>query len=575
MTATTGSGKLHSLTSLRFIAAGLIVILHIRGLFGISPDIGDPILFGQGVSFFFILSGFILVYVYPKVSREGSGRFWLSRVGRIWPAHVAALLLLLLLLPLTRPTAESGASTLLPNLFLIHAWIPVEQQYYSYNSVSWSLSTELAFYLCFPLLLIGWRKTWHWKLLGSLLLVVVMIVLGNNGYFPASPPNDQGFSTIGPLQVHPFARLFEFTLGMSAALAWAALVTRRLNARLGTLCEILAIALVLVLMFSTESWAAAAAQQTWVGDAGWTWLRAGGIPALGFAFLITVLALQQGLISRALSFPLFILLGEISYSVYLIHQILVRYYLGHERSFAVIPPIVALFLFIAIVLLMSYAMWSLVEKPFRALITGLWPAVSASSDGRRGSLRNWRDRVRMGPVMSRPLAAALIALLALIVPVAYLTTFRASIDQVTPAYAEELALDVPKKFRDIDFGSAFVLVGAELRPTTTGAELELVWKSVKSQRLDYSVAVHVVSEDGAILSGLDYPQDPATPWIAEGALWRDIVELPADNLAGGSAVAIGLYRLPEGLLRVARGPRDWDDHRLLIPLDLKSSGTKA
>jgi len=56
--------KLDQLTALRFFAALMIVVHHLVGVFGIK-DIG--VNWGQGVSFFFVLSGFILTYVYPSL----------------------------------------------------------------------------------------------------------------------------------------------------------------------------------------------------------------------------------------------------------------------------------------------------------------------------------------------------------------------------------------------------------------------------------------------------------------------------------------------------------------------------
>src|SRR5688500_18317145 len=95
--------KIDALTSLRFVAAALIVLHHSRGLFDFDQSLGDPFQLSQAVSFFFVLSGFILTYVYPSLGDTGARRFFLARVARIWPAHVAAFLLIVALVPSARP----------------------------------------------------------------------------------------------------------------------------------------------------------------------------------------------------------------------------------------------------------------------------------------------------------------------------------------------------------------------------------------------------------------------------------------------------------------------------------------
>jgi hypothetical protein len=71
--------KLNALTSLRFFAAFAIVVEHSRGLL-LPPDILTDWPLDQGVSFFFVLSGFILVYVYPEIQTSDLVlRFWTAR----------------------------------------------------------------------------------------------------------------------------------------------------------------------------------------------------------------------------------------------------------------------------------------------------------------------------------------------------------------------------------------------------------------------------------------------------------------------------------------------------------------
>ena len=70
------TAKLEQMTSLRFFAALMIVFHHADGLFGIGHA---PLNLGQGVSFFFVLSGFILTFVYPSLdSGREVRRFWLA-----------------------------------------------------------------------------------------------------------------------------------------------------------------------------------------------------------------------------------------------------------------------------------------------------------------------------------------------------------------------------------------------------------------------------------------------------------------------------------------------------------------
>ncbi len=68
--------KLDSLTSLRFFAAALVVVGHVSPLFRVHYSLLNGFLGGQGVTFFYVLSGFILTYSYPveRVEIRGGDR---------------------------------------------------------------------------------------------------------------------------------------------------------------------------------------------------------------------------------------------------------------------------------------------------------------------------------------------------------------------------------------------------------------------------------------------------------------------------------------------------------------------
>src|SRR5437899_7468876 len=120
--------KLNALTSLRFIAAAMIVFYHSDPTFG-KYDPFKSFDKDQAVSFFFVLSGFILSYVYPILNSFGDiRRFVVARFARIWPAHIFAFVLVLVLIPSHAWLSSTGSTShaickALANIFLLPAWI--------------------------------------------------------------------------------------------------------------------------------------------------------------------------------------------------------------------------------------------------------------------------------------------------------------------------------------------------------------------------------------------------------------------------------------------------------------------
>lgn len=95
------AARLDAITGLRFFAALHVVLFHyaVRTLGATSAVAGHVVSFGfVGVSFFFVLSGFILAYSYAPRAAEGAVAprpFYASRVARIYPLYLAALLIAL------------------------------------------------------------------------------------------------------------------------------------------------------------------------------------------------------------------------------------------------------------------------------------------------------------------------------------------------------------------------------------------------------------------------------------------------------------------------------------------------
>ncbi|MGM1058446.1 acyltransferase family protein [Saccharothrix sp. Mg75] len=229
-----GAARLPSLTGLRFVAALLVFLFHVTVMMPspIAPHamlspFGDPgtaqdlaWLFGKagyvGVSFFFILSGFVLTW--SARDGEAARPFWRRRVLKIFPNHVVTWAATLLLFA----SAITPWIAYLPNLLLVHAFFPQVEIHRSINVPAWTLCCELLFYLLFPALLRGIKRIadsrlWTWAGLvvaGMVALQLVTQYVVPGARTAGAPLSDLQF-WFG--YVFPPSRLFEFVLGMVLA----------------------------------------------------------------------------------------------------------------------------------------------------------------------------------------------------------------------------------------------------------------------------------------------------------------------------------------------------------------------
>jgi peptidoglycan/LPS O-acetylase OafA/YrhL len=145
--------RLDALTGLRCFAALNIVFFHFSNpdWFGpLSPVVNAGYL---SVSFFIMLSGFVLAYNYAGRAREGKldkVRFWKARLTRLYPIY-----LLSLALGWDTFLGERAAHThfmfwmgaiLTP--ILLQGWIPEIATFG--NTPAWTMSAEAAYYVMFP-----------------------------------------------------------------------------------------------------------------------------------------------------------------------------------------------------------------------------------------------------------------------------------------------------------------------------------------------------------------------------------------------------------------------------------------
>jgi peptidoglycan/LPS O-acetylase OafA/YrhL len=364
--------RFHGLTSLRFFAA-LAIVVHHGADFGLIPAAAlQRIDLAQGVTFFFVLSGFVLTYTYGQGPLR-LRRFYGARLARIWPAAALSILLVPLLLPRAL-FLSSGAhgfpdfGVFLLCVLLLQAVVPVPNVYFAYNAVTWSVSVEAVFYLLFPALLVALRR--HWQLTLALVALVGLALVGLAAglHLPDFSPSrlaEPGWH--GLIYIHPLARLGEFVIGMLAARLFVSPLGRRWRAglkrwRWSGWLELVGVVGLVLLNVGLQGLLL-----------GWSvplslmlrhWLA-----AAGFAGLILVLASEGGGLSRGLRWAPLVLLGEISYSLYLFHMLILHVVVNsHPQVLALIPGGLRFPVVVLICLIIAFGCWSWVEKPVRAFL---------------------------------------------------------------------------------------------------------------------------------------------------------------------------------------------------------------
>jgi peptidoglycan/LPS O-acetylase OafA/YrhL len=372
--------QLDALTGSRFVAAFAILVLH-GAAFGYSlPSWLD---LAQAVSYFFVLSGFILGYRYPQLpDRRAIARFYWARFARIWPVHFFCLMLGVATVPAAFwATADGATWSILPlQILLVNAWIPIERFVFGFNPPAWTISVECFFYVLYPVLIFRWAATWRWKLAGSGLLMLALALIGYVAALPAAttPEQENQISTLALLYGNPLARLFEFTLGMTAAMVWHR-SHRHLQFSFGiaTTLEIALLCAIIGDLYWTghkaTTWA------TEIGRPGFDWRVLTSTPlgtaaCLLYAPLILLLAAGKGLFAKLMAHPIPVVLGESSYSLYMLQAVMLVPVIRNPQWLEAWSVSGRVAIGFTAILVTALLLWRFVERPSRRWLLERQPA---------------------------------------------------------------------------------------------------------------------------------------------------------------------------------------------------------
>jgi peptidoglycan/LPS O-acetylase OafA/YrhL len=363
--------ELRPLTSLRFFGAVLVFVYHCPA----TSDFGARYGLGQaGVGFFFVLSGFILMYAYRNVFRAGTAwpqvrNFYAARVARVYPAYVLASVIAL---PVLFAFGDPQWNTSTPfvralafgtQMLMIQAWIPVMTICFGINSPAWSLSTEALFYVLFPLLAHSFLRIFG-RASGRTIFAGTALLWGVPTAIFLIPHAVSMWASY----IFPPVRLVDFAVGMLCAVFFLRQPRTGERRIPWTGVEAAAIGAVATSIALSPALPEVVRYSLYL------------IPA--WSALIVSAAYGAGLFSRLLAHSVFVHLGRISFAFYLLHGLVID---AFRHAHGLSGPLLFAATF-AVVLAASSAMYHLVERPLRGRVRRLL-SMRSEARGLNGGVR--------------------------------------------------------------------------------------------------------------------------------------------------------------------------------------------
>ena len=292
---------IRTLQSLRFVFIMLVVLSH---YIGPSFDFGGEC----GVSFFFILSGFVLSIAYSeKISKElfNTKIFFNKQLIKIYPLHIITFIIMFVLD--IRLDKYCNPVAAIANLLLLQSWVPADSFYFVANSPSWFLCDILFFYLMFSslnkyILYANNRKLFSISIVVLFLYICLMVVLPSYLVNPI-------------LYANPLTRLLDFVIGIILYKLYISdkgtALKDKLNTKSTLSVSIIELSLILLVVITAFVYPHLPQRVRTVSI---FWLS---IPLFILFFALT--DKHSGIISKILQCKTMLWLGNISFYIYIIH----------------------------------------------------------------------------------------------------------------------------------------------------------------------------------------------------------------------------------------------------------------
>ncbi len=402
--------EVQGLTGLRFLAAFAVLVAHSSAVLMPGQEASIGIVYwlrvssGFGMTLFFVLSGFVIHYNYATLVTDGGFRgiltFLWARFARLYPLFILILLVCTALsirstfsirqlhfLPDYREQLYSIFRALPYFLLSIQSWfyVPIGANSLIYSipaggaPLTWSISTEWFFYLAYPC--IAWiiiRARTSWAIAVLIVLWCALWVAISSGLYDRSSRIDAWavarFGSIAGEQEHfqdsfvrwllyfsPYLRIGEFVLGTLVAQLYVHLrsykVTGRENAVGSALLAGAVLSVILVTFFEYSPSVATNIFRK---------MNLNFALAPSVALLIFCVARYRNMASQMLMTRPVIVLGDASYSIYLVHFGVLTYVALIARSAdGVVFDLARLAIAVTLIILISILLYRHYEYPAR------------------------------------------------------------------------------------------------------------------------------------------------------------------------------------------------------------------
>ena len=297
---------IRTLQSLRFFFIILVVLSH---YIGSSFDFGGEC----GVSFFFMLSGFVLSLAYSERITKGlfsTTPFVVKQWIKIYPLHILTFIVMFALD--IRLEKYCDITAVIANILLLQSWVPADSFYFVANSPSWFLCDILFFYVVFSSLNKYILRSDNRKLL-AISLVVILLYICLMAVLPTYLVNPI-------LYANPLTRLLDFIVGIILYKLYVSdngiALRDKLNGKSFLTVSLMELSVILLVAITAILYPHLPQRVRTVSI---FWLA---IPLFIFFFAMT--DKHSGVISKFLQVKTMLWLGNISFCIYIIHVPVLR-----------------------------------------------------------------------------------------------------------------------------------------------------------------------------------------------------------------------------------------------------------